>query len=461
MGIGRIVLLLVSVVLVWAALGEADPRAVLVKPLEQGPPGRVELRVDRGCGALYKYGEYVNVKIWSEKPGYLTLFDFWPDGTAHILFPNQYCQDNFIEGNRWYTIPGDLYPFRFEIAPPGGEEVLFAVVTESPRKLLPEQYYDFSKVFPELPGGDKGAELVVGGVQVIPEGEWWGAAMCFFYAGEIPSTGGQGWALFVGINRYEYSPLSWVKIDDKNYALPDLVYCVADAQAMAAALKERFAHQRVLADGQATLQALREAFSDWLTKAGEDDTVLIYFSGHGARLRDKSGDEADGWDEAFVTYDRQLLVDDELAEWISQLRAENVVLIADTCYSGTIHRGIRTFHIRQESRPLFPPLKDDIAQDFTPGARATLIVPTRTRNVVVLTACKPEETAQEEKTLGHGAFTYYLLEAFKGPGDTDRDGWVTAQEAYRYASSAILQHFNQHPQLYDPSGVPVKLVRIM
>jgi len=442
-----------------AFIAFSSPRAVLVKPLEQGPPGRVELKVDKGCGALYRYGEKLNVEVWAEKDGYLTLFDFWPDGTAHIIFPNQYHQDNYIQGNRWYRIPGDLYPFQFEIAPPGGEEVLFAVVTEHKIDFIPERYYDFTEVFPELPGGEKGAKLITRGLEVIPAGEWWGAAMCFFYAGEIPQTTLKGWGLFVGINRYEYSPLSWVKIDGRNYGLPDLSYCVADAHAMAAALQSTFTKQRVLTDGQATLQALREAFSGWLSQAGEEDTVLIYFSGHGARLKDTDGDEEDGWDEAFITYDRQLLVDDELSEWISELRAKNVVLIADTCYSGTIHRAVRTFRIRDEARPLFPPLKDDIIGDFKPGTRAALVVPVE-RNIVVLTACKPDETAEEEESLGHGAFTYYLLEAFKGPGDMDRDSWITAQEAYRYASSAILQHFNQHPQLYDSSKIPVKLLNL-
>ncbi len=454
------------IVAVWAALlalgasvwaqEEGGARTILVKPLQQNPPGRLEFSVDKGCGAVYLHGEKLHVRVKSEQDGYLTIFDFTADGKVHIIFPNAYYQDNFIKGGVEYTIPGRLLPFEFEVAPPDGEEVLFAVVTQTKRDIVPSHYYDFKTVFPQLPGTPaEEAERISRGIEIIPAGEWWAAAMCHFRVGEPPAKT-KGWGLFVGINNYlsELGAVGWIAIEGNIYTLPNLAYCVADAQAMSAALATTFAHERVLTDAQATFAAIREAITGWLATAPEDATVLIYFSGHGARVRDKNGDEADGWDEAIVAYDRQLILDDALAEWMGAIRAKRVVLIVDSCYSGTMERGIRTFKIDEASRPLFPPLKDGFITDFAgPGARGVA-------NVVALTASRPDQVAQELPALGHGVFTYYLLEGLKGAADANKDSAITAQELYAYAAAEVKRRYGQEPQLHDGVGQPV-VVRLL
>lgn len=437
------------------AVGFSGPRVILVKPLEQGPPGKLKLRVDKGCGGVYKFGDRLQVELWSERSGYLTLFDFAPDGKVYIIFPNQFRRDNHIEGGVWHRIPGSLYPFEFVAAPPGGEEILFAVVTERKIDFIPRHYYEFTTVFPELPKpAEEAAEEVARGLEVIPAGEWWAAAICFLFTGEPPLT--KGWGVFVGINEYEHSPCSWIRIDRHSYSLDDLTYCVADSQAMAAALAENFGRQRVLTDGEATLQGVREGF-EWLSQAPEDATALFYFSGHGARVKDEDGDEEDGWDEGIVLYDRVLLLDDELAGFVASLRAGKVVLIVDSCHSGTIHRGIRTFHIREEARPLFPPLEDGFLEDIVRAGTRAIIRP---KQVVALTACRPDEEAAELPELGHGVFTYFLLQDLKGPADLDGDGRITAQELYRFAAERVVERFLQEPRLHDPVGRPIPLLEV-
>ncbi len=42
----------------------------------------------------------------------------------------------------------------------------------------------------------------------------------------------------------------------------------------------------VLLDGEATLAAIRQALADLAAASREDDTALIFFSGHGERLKD-------------------------------------------------------------------------------------------------------------------------------------------------------------------------------
>ena len=39
--------------------------------------------------------------------------------------------------------------------------------------------------------------------------------------------------------------------------------------------------------------------------------------------------------------------------------------------------------------------------------------------------------------LGHGVFTYYLLDGLKGKADLDADGIITVDEAYTYVSKKV------------------------
>jgi hypothetical protein len=53
----------------------------------------------------------------------------------------------------------------------------------------------------------------------------------------------------------------------------------------------------------------------------------------------------------------------------------------------------------------------------------------------------------EKDDLQHGVFTYYLLEGLRGAADSDRDGMITVDEAYRYVSEKVPRatSMEQHP----------------
>lgn len=72
-------------------------------------------------------------------------------------------------------------------------------------------------------------------------------------------------------------------------------------------------------------------------KQGYDD-IWFQYSGHGTHIEDRSGDEADGQDEAMVTSDLKLVVDDEIySNLIKPLPSScNLVAIMDCCHSGSI-----------------------------------------------------------------------------------------------------------------------------
>jgi uncharacterized caspase-like protein len=66
---------------------------------------------------------------------------------------------------------------------------------------------------------------------------------------------------------------------------------------------------------------------------------------------------------------------------------------------------------------------------------------------IVLSASKASEVSEEREDLGHGVFTYYLLEGLRGSADADRDGVITVDEAYGYVSKKVpeVTGQNQHP----------------
>ncbi len=147
------------------------------------------------------------------------------------------------------------------------------------------------------------------------------------------------YALLVGVD--DYAP--------EGESNSDLYSCETDAYLMREVLVEKYgfaqSNVRVLlslypgeeATGENIVNAFREHLID---QAESDDVVVFYFSGHGTRVDDISGDEIDGYDEALcpadVTETNEVLTDDQLDFLLGQLRTDHVTVIADSCHAGTV-----------------------------------------------------------------------------------------------------------------------------
>ncbi len=109
---------------------------------------------------------------------------------------------------------------------------------------------------------------------------------------------------------------------------------------------------RVLSDSQATSENIEEGIRSWLGSAGPNDKVLLYYSGHGAFIPDESGDESDGNDEVILGYSTRVVkhngrttlegvvIDDNIEELLNNLRSKNVLVMFDSCHSGTASKGL-------------------------------------------------------------------------------------------------------------------------
>ncbi|HYL80221.1 MAG TPA: caspase family protein, partial [Candidatus Acidoferrum sp.] len=245
------------------------------------------------------------------------------------------------------------------------------------------------------------------------------------------------YAVVVGVGRYE-SP-----------GVPRLRYTVPDAEAIYQALTgpAGFNPEHVLlltdkTERKPTLRNLKWALGTFLARSAQkDDTVLIFFAGHGAPEIDQRGIERDGLAKYLIPSDADpddlyssALPMDELQTIFGRIEAERVVVFLDTCYSGAA--GGRTF-VAKKTRAT---TVDDLFLERL----------TRSKGRAIITASRTNEVSLEVAEYGHGLFTHFLLQGLEGAADLNRDGIVTLQELYEYVEQQVSQKAravggNQHP----------------
>jgi uncharacterized caspase-like protein len=194
----------------------------------------------------------------------------------------------------------------------------------------------------------------------------------------------------------------------------------------------------LLLNDKATLGNLRSVLGTRLrAAAAQGDMVIIFFAGHGATERDSTSPDGDGLEKYLLAYDSDpadlfstAMPMRDIAVIFNRIRSERLIFIADSCYSGA--SGGRTISVTGTRAKI----TDGFLERISSG-----------RGKVIITASAANEVSVEKDELQHGVFTYYLIEGLKGAADTDRDGAVTVDEAYRYVSEKVPQATGQeqHP----------------
>lgn len=211
--------------------------------------------------------------------------------------------------------------------------------------------------------------------------------------------GPKKYAVIIGINQY----------DDEG--IGDLKYAVADATAVHEALisaPEGFQdeHAVLLTDGMPserhpTRNNVIRFLKVFVGLATPEDTVLVYFGGHGTTEDDKLILLPS---DASVSMLRETAVPLEmLKNMLEDSPAKRKVLLLDACHSGAGKS------LNRLTRGLAEQLEDS-------------------EGTVVLASCGAEELSYEMPETGHGAFTYFLLKGLCGEGDTNGDSYVGAKE---------------------------------
>ena len=217
----------------------------------------------------------------------------------------------------------------------------------------------------------------------------------------------------------------------------DLGYPDNDAQDMTAALSAGGWTIHAASYPAATRLQIAGDIADLAMLVDPDSTVLVYFSGHGSA--DVSGTTY------IIPTDEDPISPSELLSWLDALPCRNKILILDTCYSGgfvtdtgTLDSAPQNYGVYDDGTGGYPLLaalgsySELLAYAFQSYDPAT---------PMVVTAAGSQELSYESGTYGNGVFTYFFLEA-AASGDLDGNGFVTLQEAYRYARAGVERYWN-------------------
>jgi uncharacterized caspase-like protein len=212
----------------------------------------------------------------------------------------------------------------------------------------------------------------------------------------------QIYAVIVGVSDY--------KNDQYNL---DLNYCDDDANLFYKLLLASGVNSQnmiLLKDYKASKQKIINALDRVFSKAKASDEVIFYFSGHGS-------------EGCFLPYDfngsGNLLYHSEVKAAFKKCSAQKKLCIADACYSGSI--------------------KIKSANKITKNTSLNKA----SSNIVVLMSSRSNQTSIELPTLGHGAFSHYLVQGLKGFADKNGDKTITVSEMYYYTRDAVMQRTGQ------------------
>jgi len=117
-----------------------------------------------------------------------------------------------------------------------------------------------------------------------------------------------------------------------------LAACENDARDLAALARQQGYTPTVMLTQQGTRAALLKRLRAAAQSLKAGDRFLLSFSGHGGQVPDTNRDEPDRKDETWCLWDGQL-IDDELYFELSRFAAGvRVVVLSDSCHSGTVTR---------------------------------------------------------------------------------------------------------------------------
>ena len=232
--------------------------------------------------------------------------------------------------------------------------------------------------------------------------------------------------LAIGINEYKNSKYN-------------LNYGKADAQAFADEVERKgkpiFKEiiKQVLFDAQATREGIEIAFNKIISKARPQDAFVFFYAGHGVMSEGSGTIPAEFY---LIPHDVTQLYGNDglliakaipaklLKQLVTKVQAQKQLVVLDACQSGGA--------------------VEEFAQRGAAEEKAILQL-ARSAGVVVLAATATEQFATEFSKLGHGAFTYALLQGLTGQADgAPPDGKITVKELEAFLNDAVPELTKQY-----------------
>lgn len=213
--------------------------------------------------------------------------------------------------------------------------------------------------------------------------------------------------------------------------------CEFDAKDMAAIAKRGGMKSTVLLTKKATRAAVLGGIRGAAKTLTGGDLFFLTYSGHGGQVPDVTGEEIDKQDETWCLFDGELIDDELYAELAAFKAGVRVLVLSDSCHSGTVTREAAVPQALPELRPKWMPTAvamrtyrehqafyDNLQREVTKAAgrtvdpdaalsnvavsvRLTAIVKKFKPAVILISGCQDNQTSMDGDH--NGAFTEQLL----------------------------------------------------
>lgn len=218
--------------------------------------------------------------------------------------------------------------------------------------------------------------------------------------------------LAVGINEYKNTKMNL------NYAKPD-------AESFTALLDEKSPQLfknielHTLYDKDATRSKILQQMDELSKKIHQEDVFIFYYAGHGSMVDDKfyfiPTESLRLYDEASLQ--KEAIEASVFQDKLKHIQALKQLIVMDACQSGGSVELLATRGASEEK------------------AIAQL---SRSAGIHVMASAGSEQFATEFTELGHGLFTYVLIQALRGEADgAPKDGKVTIYELKSYIDDQV------------------------
>lgn len=117
--------------------------------------------------------------------------------------------------------------------------------------------------------------------------------------------------------------------------------CINDAKSIETYLKENDFSSIVLLTDETNIKPTKlnilNELKNILETSNKNDTIFLFYSGHGSYTLDRNGDELDGYDELIIPLDFNYIIDDDIKAIINSYGKPdtNFIALFDCCNSGT------------------------------------------------------------------------------------------------------------------------------
>lgn len=239
----------------------------------------------------------------------------------------------------------------------------------------------------------------------------------------------QGHALLIGVANYQHiSSLPAAILNDVNDVAATLTspkYCAYAS-----------ANVVTLLDSNATRADVLKGLEELAARAGTDDTVCVFFSGHGGVVG-SPGNE----DSVLVTVDSDLvdientsISSDELAAALAQIKASRLLVFIDACHAGGA----------AVSKSLSDGKGHELKSGYTLNTFAKLAVG---RGRALMASCRADEVSAVFSGARNSVFTTALLAGLRGAADNSASGFIKVFDLFNYISEEVpkLIPDDQHP----------------